>query len=257
MSDRLDIVATVGEAYKGAWGHLGEMIRLIWLPVILYLAISLIGMFVNPGEQLALALLLNLATLFLWPVIAVAWHRFILIGDAPPGRFHFSFGRREARFLMISVFLILLLVPGGLLMEGGVTLAERQPQSMTGSLLSFFGLLILFVSIYFSIRLSLLLPAVSVDDPVNPRLILERTRGNFWRLVAVIILVALPVLIIALLLGALFSGGPVLAVAAAVALAFISIFFAVVNVAVLSVAYRELVGPPGTQPLDRDDADLN
>ena len=151
---------------------------------------------------------------------------------------------------MISVFLFLLLVPGGLLMEGGVTLAERQPQSMTGSLLSFFGLLILFVSIYFSIRLSLLLPAVSVDDPVNPRLILERTRGNFWRLVAVIILVALPVLIIALLLGALFSGGPV-------ALAFVSIFFAVVNVAVLSVAYRELVGPPGTQPLDRDDADLN
>lgn len=246
---RLDVLATVAEAYKGAWGHLGEMLRLIWLPGLLYLALSVASAFVDPEKQRFLAVIIDFASLFLWPIIAVTWHRFILIGDAPSGRFNLSFGRREARFLLFSIFLVLLFMPGGILM----IVANAMPQTMSSSLLGFFGLLLLFVSLYFFVRLSLLLPAVSVDDPVNPRLVLERTRGNFWRLAAVLVLAVLPVLVVAVLLTGLISLGPVAALLALIAIALVSIFFAVVNVAVLSIAYRELIGPPGTQAPDNDE----
>ncbi|ABS65095.1 hypothetical protein Plav_3496 [Parvibaculum lavamentivorans DS-1] len=252
MNAKLDVVATVREAYKGAWQHFGEMLRLIWLPGLLYLVLSVASAFVDRGEQLFVAVLIDFISLFLWPIIAVAWHRFILLGDAPAGRFNLSFGRREARFLLFSIFLVLLFMPGGILM----VIAVSMPQTMTTSLLSFFGLLFLFVSLYFFVRLSLLLPAVSVDDPVNPRLVLERTRGNFWRLAAVLVLAVLPVLVVAGLLGGLVTQGPAAAIAALIAIALVSIFFAVVNVAVLSIAYRELVGPPGTQAPDSGDEDF-
>lgn len=249
MNAKLDVLATVREAYGGAWTNLGEMLRLIWVPGVLYLAISVAGAFIDIERQVFLALVLELAGLFLWPIIAVAWHRFILIGDAPAGSFHISFGRREARFLVISIFLFLLFVPGVTFVLAG----ESMTQTMTSSLLSFFGLLLMLVAIYFFVRLSLLLPAVSVNDPFNPRLILERTRGNFWRLTAVLVLVALPIVILGFLFGVLAAAGPILKVAAIASFALVMVFFAVVNVAVLSVAYRELIGPAGTQAPDTGD----
>lgn len=127
MNPKLDILATVREAYSGAWTNLGEMLRLIWVPGVLYLTISVVSAFIDAERQLLLALALELAGLFLWPVIAVAWHRFILIGDAPAGNFHISFGRREARFLVISVFLFLLFVPGVTFVLAG----EAMPQTLS------------------------------------------------------------------------------------------------------------------------------
>jgi hypothetical protein len=249
MTARLDIAATVGEAYRGAWNHLGEMVRLIWLPGALYFSLSVAGVFIDVEQNRALAVVINLATLFLWPIIAVAWHRFILMGDAPPGKFHFSFGRREARYLIVSVFLTLLFAPGVILSATPAFL----PANMTASLLSFFGVLLLMVAIYFMVRLTLLLPAVSVGDPVNPRLVLERTRGNFWRLVAVFAAIALPMFLILFLVGSLVGGNLVMNVAAVAVLSLVLILFAIVNIAVLSIAYRELIGPPGTQAPDSGD----
>lgn len=250
---KLDILGTVREAYGGAWTHMGEMLRLIWLPGLLYLATSVVSMYVDPAENLLTSLLLNVVALFLWPIIAVTWHRFILIGDAPSGSFHLHFGRREARFLMVSIFLFLLLLPGLLLAIAGTTVAAEQSQSTTGSLLGFIGMLLILVSVYFFVRLSLLLPAAAVDDPVDARLVLERTRGNFWRMIVVFALVVLPIALCVVLLANLMQAMPALAILGAVAFAVISIFFAIVNVAVLSVVYRELVGPPGTQAPEFDD----
>jgi len=253
---KLDIIRTVREAYGGAWAHIGEMLRLIWLPGLLYMGTSIVATYIDPREQLLLSLLLNVVALFLWPIIAVTWHRFILIGDAPAGRFHLHFGRREARFLMISIFLFLLLLPGMLMAIAGTALAEEQPQSTTGSLLGFVGMMLILVALYFFVRLSLLLPAAAVDDRIDAGLVLERTRGNFWRMVAVFALVVLPIVVCLILLGALAQSIPALSILVAAAFALISIFFAVVNVAVLSVVYRELIGPPGTQAPSMDDEDF-
>lgn len=248
MTTRLDVVSTITEAYGGAWRNLGDMVRLIWFPVALYLVFSIARVFVDVETQFFLALVLEIASLFLWPVIAVTWHRFILLGDEPTGPIHFSFGRREAIFLLVSIFLILLFIPGAALSLAAAQLQETP----SGALLALFGLVLVAIAVYFFVRLTLLLPAVAIGDPVDPRLVLERTRGNFWRLLAVMFAVAVPILLLSNLAGSLMAGGGAMQIAAVAIAAFVYVFFAVVNVAVLSIAYRELVGPPGSVPRETE-----
>lgn len=250
---KLDVAAAALEAYRGAWAHADEMIRLIWLPGILYIAISIVAALVDQS-QLVLRFALELAGLFLWPIIAVAWHRFVLLGDAVPGSFHLNFGRREARFLMVSIFLGLLVMPG--LLVSKMTAAMNDPSlGASASLLGFLGLILLMVGIYYFVRLLLLLPAVAVDEPINARLILERTRGNFWRLLALTVLASLPLIVIFFFTASFAVTLALPSFVLVVVAATVGVFFMIVNVAVLSIAYRELIGPPGTLAFDLEGPD--
>jgi hypothetical protein len=251
---RLDVLAALREAYSGAWKNLGEMLRLIWLPGLLWVLLSIVAALIDSRDLPILQFLVETATLFLWPIIAVAWHRFILVGDAAPGRFHLQFGRREGRFLLVSFFLVLLFMPGFIISMA--TMTFRDPSSgPTGSLIGFAGLLLLLVGIYYFVRLSLLLPAVAVDEPINVRLVLERTRNNFWRLVALILLTSLPIVVFFWLVAEAAGLLGLPAIIPLVVYAVVYVFFAIVNVAILSVAYRELIGPPGTLAFDLDNPD--
>lgn len=251
---RLDVLAALKEAYSGAWSHLGEMLRLIWLPGALWIALSVAAALIDDRDLPILQFLIETATLFLWPIIAVAWHRFILVGDAAPGKFHLQFGRREGRFLLVSFFLVLLFMPGFIISMA--TMEFRDPSGgPTASLIGFVGLLLMMVALYYFVRLSLLLPAVAVDEPINARLILERTRFNFWRLVALIVLTSLPIVVIFWLVAALSDAIGLPIIVPLIVYAVVYIFFAIANVAVLSIAYRELIGPPGTLAFDLDGPD--
>lgn len=254
---KLDVIAALREAYTGAWNNLGEMLRLIWLPGSLYLAFSYVGALLPLEENLLLGILVELATFSLWAIVSVAWYRFILLNAKPEGAYQINLGRREGRFLMVGVALLLLAVP--LFLFGGPP--EFAPAEYlrgviatagaAGSLIGFFGIMLSFVGIYFLVRLLLLLPAVAVDEPLNVRMVLERTRGNFWRIAALTFLASLPLLIIVTIV--LAAGLPVFL--AMMFSSIVSIFFAIVNVAVLAITYRELIGPPGAMAADLDRQD--
>jgi hypothetical protein len=250
---KLDVLSAVREAYSGAWNHLGEMLKLIWLPGVLYLALNVTGAMLADEGHDVIRLLIEMATLFLWPIIAVAWHRFILLGETPAGTYQINFGQREARFLMVSFFLVLLMLPGFFIATMTAGLQDMGPSA---SLVGFAGILLAFVGIYFLIRLLLLLPAVAIDEPINARFILERTRGNFWRLVALCVLSSLPLLAAYWLIMYVFVVANLPLFIPLFLSSLLSIFFAIVNVAILSIAFRELIGPPGTLAanLDRPDA---
>jgi hypothetical protein len=259
---KLDVIAALREAYSGAWANLGEMVRLIWLPGSLYLALNVVGAMLSSESSVVLRLLIELASLMLWAIISVAWYRFILIGERPEGSYQINFSRREGRYLLVSLGLVMLAVPS--LLFGGPP--EFPPAASVsqmlasagsaGSLLGFFGVMLSFVSIYFLIRLLLLLPAASIDEPFNVRMVLERTRGNFWRILALCILSSLPLLVVYAIIVALFVAIHLPLVVALLFSSLLSIFFAIVNVAVLAIAYRELIGPPGAlaDDLDRPNA---
>ncbi len=255
---RLDVIAALREAYSGAWSNLGEMVRLIWLPGVLYLALSVVGALLSGESSIVLRLLVELASLMLWAIISVAWYRFILMGETPQGSYQINFSRREGRYLLVSFCLVMLAAPS--LIFGGPP--EFPPAAYVsqmlatagsaGSLIGFFGLLLSFVGIYFLIRLLLLLPAASIDEPLNVRMVLERTRSNFWRILALCILSSLPLLAVYALIVAFFVVIHLPLVVALIFSSLLSIFFAIVNVAVLAIAYRELIGPPGALADDID-----
>ncbi|MGV8996888.1 MAG: hypothetical protein ACOH12_08085 [Parvibaculaceae bacterium] len=257
---KLDVLAALREAYKGAWEHLGEMIRLIWLPVVLNLVVSTVSILLPVDSNLFLSFLLSATSMFLWAIISVAWYRFILLNEKPSGSFQINFGRREGRYLFLSVALMLLALPSLIFapdLPWSVAMAEYlKTAGSAASLVSFFGLMLALVGLYFLIRLFLLLPAVSIDEPLNVRLILERTRGNFWRIVLLSVLSSLPVLIIYALIIAMSNALNLPETFAFILQSVVSIFFAIVNIAVLAIAYRELIGPKGAmaQDLDRPDA---
>ena len=39
---KLDMVGTVTESYKGAWSHFGDMVKLVWAPVVVYIAANIL-----------------------------------------------------------------------------------------------------------------------------------------------------------------------------------------------------------------------
>mgnify|MGYP003631091893 CR=1 FL=1 len=258
---QLDVLAAIREAYSGAWNNLGEMLRLIWLPVVLYLILNIIGAMLPDTTSLILRLAMELANFALWAVISVAWYRFILIGDATGHDNRINFGRRETRYLFVTFALILLAMPVFMfagppeLPISGAVSSFLAGAGSAGALISFFGILLSIVGLYFLVRLSLLLPAVSIDEPINIRLVLERTRGNFWRIFALFILSSLPLIVAYILLLSLFLSAGVPVVIALGVTSLLSIFIAIVNVAVLAIAYRELIGPPGAMAADLDRQD--
>jgi hypothetical protein len=246
---KLDVIATLREAYQGAWTNLSEMVRLIWLPGVLYLTLNVLGSMMPAETNIVLRFALEMASLFLWTIISVAWYRFILLGEAPVSSFQISFGKREGRY-MLAFFLLLLLALPVLLTPTFASSPEAG--SSAGSLVSFFAMLLSLLSMYFLFRLLLLLPAISIDEPFNIRMVLERTRGNFWRIFLSCILSSLPFLAVLVAMIALGEALGLPTVISLIVSSLVSIFFAIVNVAVLAICYRELIGPPGTMAADID-----
>ncbi|WP_420561442.1 hypothetical protein [Tepidicaulis sp.] len=261
---KLDVVGTVMEAYRGAYSHFLDLVKLVWLPVVIYIVANIAqqeflqrrleelqqqeqGSLINVTEAFSLPIvLLMLVGLFTWPMIAVAWHRFVLLGDRGSGAVNFHFGRREAVFLLASIFLVLLALPAFLVAMVSGALADP----VSGDTALSFGLAILalvlaIAAVYYSVRLTLLLPAVAIGEPLNARAILDITKGNFWRLLGMIILNMLFIMVIAIALnvvGALVSfipGGIVVAIGLQ---ALGMTVFQITSVAILSIAYRDLSG---------------
>lgn len=249
---KLDVVGTVTEAYKGAWSHFGDMVKLVWAPVVVYIAANVLHSMsvqslteeIDPSDIEAVfqaswgwqAVAVTLLGLFLWPIIAVAWHRFILLGETSSSALYFKFGRREARFLLTSIFLSLLVVPGVLVVIVGA-----------GTALSLFaiplGFVLMVAGLAYALRLSLLLPAVATDSAADARAILDATQDNVLRIFGAHTLNVLALLTVAIVVSILigvvaFVMGPV---AGVIGGAVLGVFGQIISVAILSIMYRDLV----------------
>lgn len=257
---KLDVMGTVTEAYKGAWSHFGDMVKLVWLPVVIYLAASIMhASFVQTqmqgvdtdDRQAMMAALANifaswqtitlfLLSMFLWSVIAVAWHRFILLGETSPKFAYFRFGRREAMYLITSIFLTLIFLPGILISLQVQTMPEGDA---TAALFALLGMALLLAGIFFAVRLALVLPAVATDGAVDAKGILEATEGNFWRMAATHAINFLGIMVLNIVFEMAASalndvtGGAVGIIAGVV----LMIFVQILSVAILSIMYRDLV----------------
>lgn len=129
---------------------------------------------------------------------SVAWHRAILVGEPP--RFMPRFRGREWRFLGYSLLVALIyfgaMIGGGLLFLGlGFGLAAASgPLGIAAAVLYLVGVVVLW---FYFVRLSLVLPAVAVDEETD---LLGRAwrrgKGNGTRLLAGTFTCALPVWIV-------------------------------------------------------------
>ncbi len=127
----------------------------------------------------------------------VSWYRFIIDGPLGlEGRPSFTFGRLEGRFLMWAVVLALV-VAAPMIIAGAVAIpfasgaisAHQLP--MLPLLLGVFFFILLILA---SLRLSLIFPAVAVEDPASFARAWDMSKGNSLRMLALAAAVHLPAL---------------------------------------------------------------
>ena len=267
---KLPFWSTIGEAYGFAFANLGQVARItgLWSAIALAVYAVLYGMLggdelkaIQEGTSIGPASL-NLISLLIGLVIgssvAVAWHRFVLVGEKVTGAAYLRLDNRVWAYLgaagvilAIGVpFLISLYVFMTRVLE--ITPKDGVPRADLDSLL--IGLLpVIFITLaiacYFSTRLSLVLPARALgDDGYSWGDSWRTSRGHFWRLFAGSIVCYLPVLVAAWLGGVLTPDKPSITalVLSSSVMAVLGIILAVVPLGFLSVAYRHFTGaaPP-------------
>lgn len=216
---KIPVVQTIRFAYEFTFRHIGAIIGLIWIPQLL---MSLGGYFMQKpymdqiaagageasggGTEILLALGYVIVALFLVAVIGVAVTRQALGLRQGPAVAHFSFGAAELRvvggtvaIVMLLVLFLLALSVAMLALGQGVKLLHLDATG-TSLMQGVVGVLMLggiCAIIYVMVRLSFLfIPASVAEENYGIERSWEKTRGNFWRILAVALACQLPVLLL-------------------------------------------------------------
>jgi hypothetical protein len=210
---RIEVVATIREAYAFALSHIGGVIGLIWVPMVLATIMGFFSLqryyndFIDAmaggnvaalGPSMLMMLGYVVAALLLYAVMFVAVVQLALGARAAPAVAHFAFGNLEWRMFRALVAFIgvvlLLVLPAFIVADAVFTVAgAKLPQSAGPALMLmiFYGVVMLAMPRFF-----LLLPTVAVAETVP---VLRRawmlSAGNFWRLLVVLLAVFGPILL--------------------------------------------------------------
>ena len=208
---QLPVFETAGRAYQFLLRDAGTILRLSWLPMLVVTVVQYFALRAHIGAMRAALeagnakALAGLAPLWGWhfansvvalvggAIVAVALHRVILLGDRHPGRFaHLAFGRVEALFALLP---LILLVPTILVTFVVALLAAA---TMPRSFASLFVVLLVWSGfIFVMIRFQPIFPLTVLERRYNFAEAWSLTRGNFWRLLALWVVVLIPVALVA------------------------------------------------------------
>jgi hypothetical protein len=210
---RIDVVATIRDAYVFAISHLGGVIGLIWVPMVLATIMGFFSLqryyndFIDAmagnnvaalGPSMLMMLGYLVAALLLYAVMFVAVVQMALGARSAPAVGHFAFGNLEWRMfralLAFIGWILVLVIPAFVVADAVFAVAgTRVPQAAGPALmlLIFYGVVLLAMP-----RLFLLLPTIAVAEtaPVLRRAWML-SAGNFWRLLAVLLAVFGPILL--------------------------------------------------------------
>jgi len=209
---RIEVVATIRDAYVFAATHLGGVIGLIWVPMVLATIMGFFSLqryyndFINAmaggnvaalGPSMLMMLGYLVAALLLYAVMFVAVVQLALGARAAPQFAHFAFGNLEWRmFRAFAAFIgvILALAIPALIAANAVFALAGGAQDMGPALMPviFYGVMLIAMPRFF-----VLLPTVAVAENAP---VLRRTwmlsAGNFWRLLAVLLAIFGPILLL-------------------------------------------------------------
>ena len=205
---KLQVWATVTEAYRAIWTHRWALLRFAAIPFVLIVAIDLAslelgqdyGVSPSGGELDAWpsrALALSQAGQVLGALIAIAFvvpcYRLLLLGPVVVKGGE-SWPARRVYLAMVALTLVLTV-----LMEGPMTFVDFMLESSGGRFWPIVGLSYFAVFLLIAVRLAFLYPAICLGERWQLSTRWRQTAGNFWRLLAVYSLSLLPLLIASVL----------------------------------------------------------
>lgn len=254
------VLATAGEAYRFLFRELGTILRLCWLPLLLVTVIQIVATILLIGQHDlfddTFAFFTSPAALAGWTIrvfvsvigtsiAAVALHRVILFGEYHSGQFaYLHFGRTEWLFMLLPLAFYAVVA--------AMTLALFLPVWIFAVLFP-----LSLAIIYLITRFSLIFPVTVMKGRYDFDEVRAVSRGRFWRLFVLWLLVLLPAAFVYSALQRLVTFGalsvdpdlmahividtPTL-IAMSVLQWIAKIIFVALGVAALSYAYKALTG---------------
>lgn len=219
--NKIPVGKTVAFAYNFLFTRFGTVVGIAALPAVLAAVVDyLVRSYISTEDTSASAgvnLLISLAgmgtTIFIWAVTSVGITRAALGQPLGSNAYYFPVGMLELRmygamlrFWLGVVVLIVLasLVSGFGLMLAGVPLdgsSEPEPSAalLIASIITWaaFG-----YAIYTIVRMGFLLSPTVVCESKGLQRANDLTRGNFWRIVAILLALILPILFLLSIVGA-------------------------------------------------------
>ncbi|MDE2184342.1 MAG: hypothetical protein KGJ78_15080 [Alphaproteobacteria bacterium] len=225
--NKIPVTRTIAEAYRFTFAGLEKVIGLVWLPVVTltvgsYFAVGpqLSGLAAamesgdigRQGPIMAGMFLFELVCIVLVSVIAVAITREILNPLKRPLFLRFGLGGMEFRLVgamiglyVLMIFFILALIALAAALGFFVnSLMPAGPAGLAGpsrgaAFAVLIGLVLSPVLLYIMVRLSFLVaPSVVMEGKYGIERSWRLTKGNFWRIVAISLAVALPILVVSM-----------------------------------------------------------
>jgi hypothetical protein len=225
--NKLPVGQIIRQAYAFTFGEIGTVIGLTWIPILVSTVVSY---FMLRGYAVSLEALesgtpptdgqsllpfpLAILNLFLIGMIGVALTRQVLGLRKGPAVAHIAIGSEELRAFagFIGVYLLTMLFVLAFMIVVG-TLAAIAGSSgaapAAGAIAGATGVIGILLLIFAVIRLGyLLVPAVVVDGHFGLMRSWQLTKGNFWRIIGVMLATLMPLILVSDIATALVMGPP-------------------------------------------------
>jgi hypothetical protein len=189
------IFGTAIQGWRSTFEAISRMSALFITAVALMLILNAVSISLTPPPKqepsLAIQLLMYaleiVQGLVLTPV-AIAMHRFVLLGEVTQRYVLNPSDPRFVKFFLVSVaYQFLIGIPSMLMM-----LALKN-QDVTGGILAAVFAILFFVAVFVAVRILILFPAIAVDAAgAQWRNAYRDSKGNFWRTLLILTVTMMP-----------------------------------------------------------------
>jgi len=206
---RISVAGAIRFAYGFAFTQIGAIIGLVWLPLVLVAILQFLPYALGTaypggdpgqtGESAALNLVFSTAAFALYAMNGVAVTRQALGLRQGTASVHFAFGWPEWRMFAAIVISGLIFVAsiGVYVMIGTALFAVVRSMPFLDVAAEIYTFVGLCAVVWLALRLFFLLPPIIVvEERVDFLRAWILSRGNFWRIFAVILAVTVPILLI-------------------------------------------------------------
>lgn len=205
---KLSVVGAIRFAYAFAFEQIGAIIALVWLPLLVVAVLQFLPYALgtawpggSPAEQAgasALNLAFSTAALVLYAMNCVAVTKQALGQRKGDTSFHFALGWPEWRmFVAIVICGFVLVATLGSYALGGSAVFTAARGGAIALAATAYAIVGLFVVAFVVLRLIFLLPTIVVaEERVDLLRAWRLSRRNFWRILAVVLAISIPLLAI-------------------------------------------------------------